>query len=722
MPILSLAGITVVALDETAPILSSPTGTATGQTTATGTVTTDEANGTLYSLVSANATESAATVKASGASQAVTATGVQNVSKTGLTQGTTYYLHYVHTDAAGNDSSRVSSASFTTQTNSVQMVLAGVTVALEAETISSISGSTAGSTITVNTGGVRNLTVNAPTLTYGGIACTSITVTSATSFTAVMPLAGLALGSSNNFVLTVLGVQSAPAARTFNPVLGQFRTFTVPFAQFAPDSWARDDELVGLVEGIVAGDQIDIALKSNATTSTPGGYDVNVDTIGNIYLTDPAGSEGNLAAETELVTVTLALIDASDTYSRSGNMVVDFSLDGPRGTLTLGTPLVSPTVATLPFTWTGTNATGFEYQIDSGAIIAIAASPIGLSGLTPSTAYTYRVRPVNGSWPGTWVSGSFTTSSSSDTTPDSFSFTAQTGVQISTSIISNSAAITGVSSGLDVPVTVANGEWSFSIDSGVTWSNWSSSAGNVRLNYLVRVRRNSSGSYLTAVTVTLTVGGVAGVFSITTRQDDVPPVITLNGSSAITLALGQAWVEPGATANDNVNGTVAVVITGSVNTAVAGAYTLTYTATDAAGNADVLYRVVTVTSGATYPFRRTIDWEGGTTPALVIGDTFRQRITLNSNGSAYDLSTTTAIQACIVSSDHQTQLNTTRAIERDADWSAGLLTINMDADNTAEIAEIITTECFALVEIQVTIEGEKYTWFGAVRLVPGHIA
>lgn len=99
--------------DTTAPTLTSPTATVTGTTTATGTVSTNEANGTLFFRATVNATETIATVKA-GSSQAVTATGVQNVSVTGLTAGTAYYLHYVHTDAAANDSARVTSAQFTT--------------------------------------------------------------------------------------------------------------------------------------------------------------------------------------------------------------------------------------------------------------------------------------------------------------------------------------------------------------------------------------------------------------------------------------------------------------------------------------------------------------------------------------------------------------------------------------------------------------------------------
>ena len=96
-----------------APLLTLPTGTVTGQSTASGTVTTDTANGTLYYLASTNATELAATVKA-GSLQAVTASGLQNVNVVGLAPGTLYYLHYVHTNASAQDSSVSNSTSFTT--------------------------------------------------------------------------------------------------------------------------------------------------------------------------------------------------------------------------------------------------------------------------------------------------------------------------------------------------------------------------------------------------------------------------------------------------------------------------------------------------------------------------------------------------------------------------------------------------------------------------------
>lgn len=118
----------LAASDTTAPTLTSPSATATGATTASGSVTTDEANGTLYWLASGNASEAVATVKA-GSSQAVSASGVQNVTVTGLTASTPYYLHFVHTDAAANDSTVATSAQFTTAATNTSPSFTGPNIA-----------------------------------------------------------------------------------------------------------------------------------------------------------------------------------------------------------------------------------------------------------------------------------------------------------------------------------------------------------------------------------------------------------------------------------------------------------------------------------------------------------------------------------------------------------------------------------------------------------------
>jgi len=83
--------------------------------------------------------------------------------------------------------------------------------------------------------------------------------------------------------------------------------------------------------------------------------------------------------------------------------------------------------------------------------------------------------------------------------------------------------------------------------------------------------------------------------SSTDPVDTTAPVITLVGDAALTMDEGDVWTDPGATANDDVDGEVAVTVDGAVDAATSGLYTLTYTAVDAAGNqATPVIRSVTV--------------------------------------------------------------------------------------------------------------------------------
>ena len=79
-----------------------------------------------------------------------------------------------------------------------------------------------------------------------------------------------------------------------------------------------------------------------------------------------------------------------------------------------------------------------------------------------------------------------------------------------------------------------------------------------------------------------------------TPKDTTAPVITLNGESLLTLSAGSSYVDEGATANDATDGNVVVTMTGSVNSTIVNSYTLTYTATDAAGNKSTSTRIVNV--------------------------------------------------------------------------------------------------------------------------------
>ena len=111
----------------------------------------------------------------------------------------------------------------------------------------------------------------------------------------------------------------------------------------------------------------------------------------------------------------------------------------------------------------------------------------------------------------------------------------------------------------------------------------------------------ATGSYTITLTATNEGGSdtASETIMITVAMTDTEgPIITLNGDlgADFDIELGADFTDPGATATDNVDGEVAVVVGGDqVNTAEAGTYVITYDATDAAMNAaDQVTRTVRV--------------------------------------------------------------------------------------------------------------------------------
>lgn len=87
------------------------------------------------------------------------------------------------------------------------------------------------------------------------------------------------------------------------------------------------------------------------------------------------------------------------------------------------------------------------------------------------------------------------------------------------------------------------------------------------------------------------------------KDDTTPPVITLSGSSSMTMSLQGTYTEPGFTAEDDEDGDITASVTSDAsstnpNKNMTGTYTITYTVSDAAGNTGTATRTVQVVNDA----------------------------------------------------------------------------------------------------------------------------
>lgn len=89
-------------------------------------------------------------------------------------------------------------------------------------------------------------------------------------------------------------------------------------------------------------------------------------------------------------------------------------------------------------------------------------------------------------------------------------------------------------------------------------------------------------------------GGGSSSNSLDNNSDTNPPSIILNGNATILLDFGSPYIELGATANDDIDGAIAVTISGIVVTNIIGVYSVTYTAVDSAGNTSSVTRTISV--------------------------------------------------------------------------------------------------------------------------------
>jgi hypothetical protein len=105
------------------------------------------------------------------------------------------------------------------------------------------------------------------------------------------------------------------------------------------------------------------------------------------------------------------------------------------------------------------------------------------------------------------------------------------------------------------------------------------------------------GSYQITYVATDASGNIATAFRTVNVVDTTAPVVTVTGSATVTHEFNEPYTDAGATARDASgadDNTLPVVTTSTVDVAVVGTYTVTYTATDASGNVGTATRTVNV--------------------------------------------------------------------------------------------------------------------------------
>ncbi|CAA6821182.1 MAG: Unknown protein [uncultured Sulfurovum sp.] len=116
--------------------------------------------------------------------------------------------------------------------------------------------------------------------------------------------------------------------------------------------------------------------------------------------------------------------------------------------------------------------------------------------------------------------------------------------------------------------------------------------------------------------------------------DTTKPVITILGDNPVTVNQGATYTDAGATATDNIDGTVNVIsdVT-AVNTAVVGDYTVRYTATDAANNTQTATRTVKVVSISRKVTGQVLNYSTGVGVAGLSVSAGTQTVTTGADGS-----------------------------------------------------------------------------------------
>jgi hypothetical protein len=78
--------------------------------------------------------------------------------------------------------------------------------------------------------------------------------------------------------------------------------------------------------------------------------------------------------------------------------------------------------------------------------------------------------------------------------------------------------------------------------------------------------------------------------------DRLAPNLSLNGDATVDIPAGQGWVDPGATAVDDIDGDISdkIEVSGTIDASSVGRHTISYNVADRAGNSATAVRTVNI--------------------------------------------------------------------------------------------------------------------------------
>lgn len=234
-----------------------------------------------------------------------------------------------------------------------------------------------------------------------------------------------------------------------------------------------------------------------------------------------------------------------DGVKTTGNTDKQITVGAPTGKSFVQLTSVNNSIGYLGYYVSGLEI-GAQVEFSTAASLGVSANFIDDDGgIYSDYAGTQTVR-VRDAASGTVVAHQITLGSVADTQPDVFTFTAATGVVPSAVTESGTITVSGVDSGIDIPISVVGGE--YAVNTGAGFGAYTAAATNVRLGYTVKVRGVASASYSTATNVVLTVGGVSDTFTITTLAAPAPTLVSINSGSVLANSTDNTVTTTGYTA------------------------------------------------------------------------------------------------------------------------------------------------------------------------------